>query len=66
MPDTEKQGDRRWVTVQDVAARYSCSRVTVYRMVKKGVIPATVTFGPRMSRWDVEALDAADAERMAA
>lgn len=54
---------QRWLTADDVAARYSCSRVTVYRMVKSGQIPAPVSFGTRMSRWDSEALDAVDAQR---
>lgn len=56
----------RWLTANDVAARYACSRVQVYRMVKAGLIPAPVSFGPRISRWDAEALDAADAARVAA
>lgn len=55
--------DRRWLTVGEVAHRYSCSRVTVYRLVKAGQIPAPVRFSPGMSRWDALALDAADARR---
>ncbi|MCZ7675611.1 MAG: helix-turn-helix domain-containing protein [Roseovarius sp.] len=69
MPDTSiappPSNPGRWLTVNDVAARYSCGRVTVYRMLKAGQLPPPVRFSPRMTRWDREALDAADAERTA-
>ena len=61
MPDTHNQ--IRWLNAQQVAARYGCGRVTVYRMVKRGQIPAPVQFSGRMSRWDINALDAADTRR---
>ena len=61
MPDTKTQS--RWLTAEQVAARYGCGRVTVYRMVKRSLIPAPVQFSGRMSRWDIEALNAADAQR---
>ena len=61
MPDTKTK--TRWLNANEVADRYGCGRVTVYRMVKRGLIPAPVQFSGRMSRWDVEALDAADAKR---
>jgi predicted DNA-binding transcriptional regulator AlpA len=63
MPDTKTQC--RWLNAEQVADRYGCGRVTVYRMVKRGLIPAPVQFSGRMSRWDVEALNAADANRTA-
>ena len=63
MPDTQTQN--RWLNAEQVADRYGCGRVTVYRMVKRGLIPAPVQFSGRMSRWDVEALNAADANRTA-
>ena len=52
-----------WLNVEQVAARYGCGRVTVYRMVKRGQIPAPVQFSGRMSRWDVAGLNAADENR---
>ena len=61
MPGTQTQ--TRWLNAEQVADRYSCGRVTVYRMVKRGQIPAPVQFSGRMSRWDIEALNAADANR---
>jgi predicted DNA-binding transcriptional regulator AlpA len=63
MPDTNTQP--RWLNAEQVAARYGCGRVTVYRMVKRGQIPAPVQFSGRMSRWDVNGLNAADEARTA-
>ena len=63
MPDT--QTTQRWLNADQVAARYGCGRVTVYRMVKRGQIPAPVQFSGRMSRWDVEGLNTADKNRTA-
>jgi predicted DNA-binding transcriptional regulator AlpA len=53
----------RWLNANQVAVRYGCDRVTVYRMVKRGQIPAPVQFSGRMSRWDANALDAIDDNR---
>ena len=61
MSDT--QPTQRWLNAEQVAARYGCGRVTVYRMVKRGLIPAPVQFSGRMSRWDVNVLNAADKNR---
>lgn len=63
MPD--RLNPIRWLTVEQVASRYGCGRVTVYRMVKRGLIPAPVQFSGRMSRWDIQALNEADANRTA-
>ena len=63
MPDT--QTPQRWLNAEQVADRYGCGRVTVYRMVKRGQIPAPVQFSGRMSRWDVTGLNAADEARTA-
>ena len=62
MPDTNTQ-TQRWLNAEQVAARYGCVRVTVYRMVKRGQIPAPVQFSGRISRWDVNGLNAADEAR---
>uniref|UniRef100_UPI0040470D94 helix-turn-helix transcriptional regulator n=1 Tax=Yoonia sp. TaxID=2212373 RepID=UPI0040470D94 len=63
MADT--QPTQRWLNAEQVAERYGCGRVTVYRMVKRGLIPAPVQFSGRMSRWDVEGLNTADKNRTA-
>lgn len=63
MPDKHHQ--TRWLSAEQVASRYGCGRVTVYRMVKRGLIPAPVQFSGRMSRWDIQALNEADAHRTA-
>lgn len=62
MHDTNIQ-NQRWLNAEQVAARYGCGRVTVYRMVKRGQIPAPVQFSGRMSRWDVNGLNTADEKR---
>lgn len=62
MPDTQSQ--QRWLNADQVAERYGCGRVTVYRMVDRGQIPAPVRFSHRMSRWDVAGLNAADEARI--
>ena len=61
MNDT--QTTQRWLNAKQVAARYGCGRVTIYRMVKRGQIPAPVQFSGRMSRSDVNGLNTADENR---
>ena len=61
MNDT--QTTQRWLNAKQVAARYGCGRVTIYRMVKRGQIPAPVKFSGRMSRSDVNGLNTADENR---
>jgi predicted DNA-binding transcriptional regulator AlpA len=61
MPDT--QPTQRWLNAEQVADRYGCGRVTVNRMVKRGQIPAPVQFSGRMSRWDINGLNASDENR---
>ena len=61
MNDT--QTTQRWLNAKQVAARYGCGRVTIYRMVKRGQIPAPVQFSERMSRSDVNGLNTADENR---
>mgnify|MGYP000161865018 FL=1 len=61
MSDT--QTTQRWLNAKQVAARYGCGRVTIYRMVKRGQIPAPVQFSGRMSRSDVNGLNTADENR---
>ena len=61
MSDTQSQ--QRWLNADQVAERYGCGRVTGYRMVERGKIPAPVRFSHRMSRWDVAGLNAADEAR---
>jgi excisionase family DNA binding protein len=41
--------DVKWLTVPEVAAYIRCSRVSVYRWIKEGSLPA-VKFGPDAGR----------------
>jgi predicted DNA-binding transcriptional regulator AlpA len=43
-----------------VAARYSTTRRSVYRMVEDGRIPGPDIYNGRVPLWDTDALDAAD------
>lgn len=46
-----------FLTVTDVAKRYSISRSSVFNFYKKGLIPKGITFG-KTRRWSLEELEA--------
>ena len=47
-----------YLTDQDLATRYAISRVTVWRWVSTGRLPAPVKIGPNCSRWIAEEVEA--------
>lgn len=47
----DAQLDERFLSDRQLAKRWSCSRATVWRRVKKGDIPAPTNLGQRMCRW---------------
>ena len=53
-----------YLTDKQVGSRYGISRPSVWRWVKKGIIPGPVKFSEGCSRWVKNELDACDAERM--
>lgn len=42
-----------YLTVGEVAARFSVSVATIHRWCKNGHFPAPITFGMRISRWSL-------------
>ena len=48
--------EKRWLTDREVAARYSVSRITVWRWSRTGHLPAPYKIGPNTSRWSAEEL----------
>jgi excisionase family DNA binding protein len=49
---------KEWMTTDELASYFSCSRSTIWRWVKSGVIPAPRRLGG-LNRWrraDIEAL----------
>lgn len=54
---TTKYGD-----VKVVADRYCCHPSTVWRMVKRGQLPAPVRIG-NLTRWELSKLDRIEAEK---
>jgi excisionase family DNA binding protein len=51
-----KAKDKRFLTVQDLADQFGCSRWKAYRMVKEGIVPSITIAG--LLRIPAEALDA--------
>ena len=54
--------DAAHVRVQVVARLYGCSVETIWRHSSKGLIPKPVSFGPRITAWNVGELRRAMAE----
>ena len=48
--------DTAHVRLPVVLALYACSRATVWRHVKAGIIPAPIKFSARITAWQVGAL----------
>lgn len=47
----------------DLAARYSVSRSTIWRWVRRGLLPEPVQISNCCTRWKLDAIEARDAER---
>lgn len=52
--------NKQYADVKAVARRYDCHPSTIWRMVKSGQLPEPVKIG-NLTRWELGALDAADA-----
>lgn len=54
MPVTTHQ----WLTVAEVCAKLRISRTTLYRLVRRGIVPAPIELAPAMKRWKDSDLEA--------
>ena len=50
----------------DVAEHYSVSRSTVWRWVRRGLLPRPIQLSEACTRWRLDEIEARDAERQAA
>lgn len=55
--------NKKYLKDVDVADRYSVSRVSVWRWVREGRLPAPISLSPGTTRWAIDELDATDAAR---
>ena len=63
----QAESQARWLSDTDVASRYGLkSRVTVWRWVKAGHIPAPRKIAPNTTRWSALELDQHDRRLMGA
>jgi predicted DNA-binding transcriptional regulator AlpA len=59
-------GEARWIDRRDLAARLSIDRSAIPRLQRRGKLPPpSYHLGPKSPRWDVEAVDAMFAGRVA-
>lgn len=56
---------KEWMTTDDITGLFSCSRSTVWRWVKAGVIPAPHRIGG-LNRWRRPEIEAITADKTAA
>lgn len=61
-----KQFIGQYVSDQQLAARYNVSRSTIWRWVKRGILPAPEQLSPGCTRWRLELIEQRDSERVAA
>ena len=54
---------RKFVSDRQVADRYGVSRATIWRWVRRGILPEPVSLSPGCTRWNVAQLDERDAKR---
>lgn len=54
-----------YVSDQQLAARYSVHRATIWRWVQAGRLPAPIELSPGCTRWQLSAIEQLDAARAA-
>lgn len=53
----------RYVTVTQLARRYSVDRSTIWRWVSRGSLPKPYRLSEQCTRWRLDEIEARDAER---
>lgn len=61
-----KQFIGHYVSDTQIAARYNVSRSTVWRWVKRGILPEPETISTGCTRWRLDLIEQRDAERAVA
>ena len=51
MPNSQTQAAQTYLSVDDLATRFNCSRDSIYRWKRSGEFPKAVRFSPGMVRW---------------
>lgn len=55
----------RYVSAEQLAARYGVDKSTIWRWAKRGILPKPVPFTGACTRWNLDEIDKRDAEREA-
>ena len=58
-----KQFIGQYVSDAQLGERYGVSRSTIWRWVKRGLLPPPISISPGCTRWNVEQVAQRDAER---
>lgn len=53
----------RYVSAEQLAERYSVDKSTIWRYVKRGILPAPVKISEQCTRWRLDEIERRDAER---
>ena len=61
-----KESNRKWVRDTFLAKHYDCSRQSIWRWSAEGKIPKPTKFSEGCSRWDMDLIEALDAEKASA
>lgn len=56
-PPDGSRGRKRWVRAKALAAMLGTSEQTVWRWAREKRMPAQIKLGPRMTAWDMSAID---------
>lgn len=57
--------ENTYVSVTQLARRYSVDRSTIWRWVQRGTLPEPVRISEQTTRWKLEEIERRDAEREA-
>jgi predicted DNA-binding transcriptional regulator AlpA len=57
---------KKYLTLRELRERDGVANSTRYQWIADGKYPAGIKFGPKQTRWSIEEVEAAEAERMAA
>lgn len=53
----------RYISADDLAARYGVNRSTIWRWSVRGILPKPVKISEQCTRWNLEEIEQRDAKR---